>query len=110
MLETCAVSEGIEVVQEFKRLGKEENGKDRPILVMFKDVKYKDDLFKNLKNLGTAPEHLKMISVNHDMSKAQRETTKNLWTEAKKKQEEDPQHRYRVRGRLGYQKIVQLEI
>ena len=73
-------------------------------------MKYKNDLFSNLKNLKTAPAHLTVISVNHDMSKEQRETTKNLWTEAKKKQELNPHHRYRVRGRLGNQKIVQLDI
>ena len=110
LLSLCEVEGNISSVNEFKRLGKKAEGKIRPILVSFRNKEQKDQLFKNLKKLKDAPDNLSVISVNHDLNQEQREVTKNLWTEAKRKQEEDPLHRYRVRGPIGEQKIVKLSI
>ena len=66
-------------------------------------------LFKNLKNLKTAEEPLKSVSVSHDMSQEEREISKNLVAEAKLKEQTDPYHRYRVRGPSGNPRIAQLD-
>jgi len=111
LFETCQVQ-----VKDYiyKRLGSRETareeGKVRPILLTFKELTQKIDLFKNLKKLKNAPDHLKSISVNHDLTKVERDETKNLVTKAKEKETEDPLHRYRVRGPPGNQRIVRLPL
>ena len=109
LLLKCGVKEGMEAVQEFKRIGAKSEGRERPILLIFKELGQKITLFKNLRNLKTAEQSLKSISVSHDMSQEEREITKKLVIEAKKKEQADPEHRYRVRGPPGNQRIVQLD-
>ena len=109
LLRKCEVKEGIDAVQGFKRIGAKTEGRDRPLLITFKELGQKITLFKNLKNLKTAEEPLKSVSVSHDMSQEEREISKNLVAEAKLKEQADPYHRYRVRGPPGNQRIAQLD-
>ena len=94
----------------YKRIGSKTEGKARPILLTFQELEQKISLFKNLKNLKNAPAHIKAISVNHDMTVEERTATKNLVTRARELQAKDPQHRYRVRGPPGNQRIEQLPL
>ena len=78
-------------------------------MITFKELGQKITRFKNLKNLKTAEEPLKSVSVSHDMSQEEREISKNLVAEAKLKEQADPYHHYRVRGPPGNQRIAQLD-
>jgi Tfp pilus assembly protein PilO len=112
LLEHCKVEKSIDTVAEHRRIGAKTTDKDRPILVIFKDLDSKMQLFKNLKNLGNADtdECIKIISVSHDMSQAERDNSRDLVDKAKKKELADPEHRYRVRGPPGNLKIVRLPL
>ena len=110
LLTTCSVTEGLDAVEEYKRIGAKAVGKERPILLKFKDLEAKIRLYKNLRNLQNAEAHLKIISVDHDKTAEERQATKNLVAEAKKREEADPTHRYRVRGPPGNQRIAQLPL
>ena len=105
LLETCEVEDGMESVAEYKRLGAKSTNSDRPILLKFKELDSKVQLYKNIRNLAGEE-----ISVSHDMTQEEREVSKKLVAEARKKQEEDPEHRYRVRGTPGNLRIVQMPL
>ena len=82
------------------RLGKKkEDGTARPLLVRLDSSDTKKNLFTNLGKLKEN-ETYKDVSVNHDLTKKQREEYKKLVAEALKKEGEAPSEniRYRVRG------------
>lgn len=110
LLTVCKVD--TENVVEFKRLGAkpDDANKDRPILVIFKELENKITLFKNVSNLADAEKEVKAISVNHDMSKDERKDLKKKVDEAKGKEKDDPDHRYRVRGPPGNWRIVRMPL
>ena len=110
LLNTCSVTEGMDAVADYKRIGTKADGTDRPILLKFKELEAKVRMWKNLRNLSNAETHLKIISVNHDMSIEEREVTKNLVAEAKRREAANPGYRYRVRGPPGNQRIAQLPL
>ena len=92
-------------VNEFKHIGAKVEDKHRPILVIFKKIEDKITLFKNLKNLKNADDDIKNISVGHDMTKEEREVSKNLVEQAKEKRRENPECRFRVQGPPGKMKM-----
>ena len=108
LLKQCGVEAGESVVKEQKRLGAKEENRDRPILVVFKSLDHKKELYSNIRNLKDANDSLKSLSIDHDMSREEREVTKKLVAEAKKLELEDPTKRYRVRGPPGNQRVVGL--
>lgn len=109
LLAQCKVEKGMDAVQDFRRIGAKVDGRERPILLSFKELDQKIVLFKNLRNLKGAADNISGISVSHDMSQEERAVTKNLVAEAKQKELADPANRYRVRGPPGAQRIVRLD-
>ena len=49
-------------------------------------------------DIGNQPDQIPMVRVDHDMTKAQREFRKGMIQAAKKKSDNDPFFRYRIRG------------
>ena len=62
------------------RLGKKEEGTDRPILVEFQSRILKNYIMANLKKLGSADRKFKCLSVTHDITKKEREQCKFWWS------------------------------
>ena len=73
------------------RLGKKEEGTDRPILVEFQSRMLKNYIMENLKKLGSADRKFKCLSVTHDMTKKEREQCKFLVESAKLKEQQECQ-------------------
>ena len=72
---------------------------NRPLLVTFGNETVKKSLFTNASRLQYATGNLEGISLDHDMTPKEREETKKLKLEAKKKEEESVgKFLYRVRG------------
>lgn len=91
------------------RLGRFESGKTRPIIVEFRKNEDKVNLFQNLGMLREAPVELKKLSINHDMTKLQREKEKKLWEEAKEKEANSlGEYLFRVRGSPWSNRIRQI--
>lgn len=68
------------------RLGRRElNGKDRPLLVSFKDIDTKAAVMSNLTKLRGINKRLGSISITHDLSPRQREEVKKVLAEARTK-------------------------
>ncbi len=89
-----------EDIVSMKRLGKLNANNPRPLLVEFKDEEKKRALMKNLVNLSKAPEPMRRISVQHDLTRKQREEEKKMREQAKKMESEDEsgEYNYRIRG------------
>ena len=93
--------EDADIIQ-IKRLGKfDENKQDskRPMLVQVTEED-KKTLFLNLNKLRGAPDNLTGISVSHDMTPMQRDEDKEMYEEAKKRENEETSGDFifRVRG------------
>ena len=92
------------------RIGKKENDKNRPLKVCFCNEFDKRKFFANLYYLKNSEEKYRKVQVQHDLSKEERETIKNLGKEADEKnsQEKPKDFLYRVRGSPGAMKIVKV--
>ena len=76
-----------DAILKLTRLGKADKDKTRPLLVTFKDGTTKDLFMENLKQLkGTSYE---TISIQHDLTKAQRAEFQKLISEAKARLDEE---------------------
>ena len=87
---------------QIKRLGKFDENKQeskRPMLVQLTEED-KKTLFLNLNNLRGASNNLSGISISHDMTPLQREEDKEMFEEAKRREEEETSGDFifRVRG------------
>ena len=111
LAKVCKESIKKEDVVKIIRLGKRDANKPRPMLVEFKDEEKKTNIMKNLVNLGKAPEHLRRISVHHDLTKKQREDEKKMREEAKKLESEDKsgEYDYRIRGPPWARRIAKMK-
>ncbi len=100
-----------EDVVMIRRLGKRNGNRPRPLLVEFKDEEKKAALMQNLVNLSNAPDNLRKISVQHDLTKKQREEEKKMREEAKKMESEDEsgEYNYRIRGPPWDRRIVRMK-
>ena len=76
-----------QTVKNVTRLGKKDVDSDnpRPMRVIFEDEKAKGSLMANMKNLATAEDKFKQLSITHDMTKKERLQNKEKLAEAKKK-------------------------
>ena len=73
--------------------------KTRPLKVVMKDTNKKMELFKRLSNLRDAEDKYKCISIQHDLTKKEREEGTKLPEEARTKEINDEgKWLYRVRG------------
>ena len=95
-------------IEKLVRLGRKEPGKTRPLLIAFKDLESKKDLFRNVSELGkeTTPEELKSLALEHDMTIKEREEKKKLVEEAKRLNQENPEYRHIVKGAPWNREIV----
>lgn len=96
-------------IKRIFRLGKF-TGKDRPLLIEFKDGRTKNQIMESLSKLKNAEERFKTISICHDMTESERIQCRTLVKEAKDKQAADQSGEwlYRVRGVPGNMRIVKL--
>ena len=76
-----------QTVKNVTRLGKKDVDSDnpRPMRVIFVDEKAKGSLMANMKNLATAEDKLKQLSITHDMTKKERLQNREKPAEAKNK-------------------------
>jgi len=72
------VSMGTGDIEKMFRLGRREEGKVRPLLVRFSNVDKKASVMANVKELRTAPDRYKKISLAHDLTPRQREIVKDV--------------------------------
>jgi len=102
-------------VKRLLRLGKKsDDEKARPLLIEFTHRTLKNLVMNNLSNLKSAKDELKGISIAHDMTKQEREESKKLVEEAKKRQNEQDgqgsgENIFRVRGAPGQMRIVKMK-
>ena len=70
-----------------KQNGGQNNDKSAslPMRVIFEDEKAKGSLMANMKNLATAEDKLKQLSITHDMTKKERLQNREKPAEAKNK-------------------------
>ena len=106
-----------QTVKNVTRLGKKDVDSDnpRPMRVIFEDEKAKGSLMANMKNLATAEDKFKQLSITHDMTKKERLQNKEKLAEAKNKNEvleEDNQsvnYKYLVKGSPGDRRVVKVK-
>ena len=65
-------------IEKMFRLGRREQGKERPLLVRFTRVEKKHEVMGKLKELKTASERYRITSIAHDLTPRQREVVKEL--------------------------------
>jgi len=66
-------------VEQFYRLGRKEEGKERPLLVKFAREEKKQEVKKNLKELrGANKDRIRRVSIAHDLTWRQRERVKEV--------------------------------
>ena len=76
-------------IEKMFRLGRREEGKDRPLLVRFAGLDKKQEVLARVKDLKTSSERFKRISTSHDLTPRQRETVKVIRKNALDKLEEE---------------------
>lgn len=104
----CELDVSAEELGKVIRLGKKrEDGSFRPLLVQIKSLSRKRQIMRNLVKLR---EKRSDISVNHDMSKSEREHIRKLVVEADdlSKNEKSGEFVYRVRGPPWDKRIVKM--
>ena len=69
---------------KIRRLGKKEQGKNRPVQLTVKDAETKSKIIGNAKKLKNSASY-KEIGISHDLTKLQREEIKNLRGQAREK-------------------------
>src|SRR6218665_1267475 len=99
-------------IKKVFRLGKPSTeGKQRPLLIEFRDAAIKNRVLENLSKLRDADEQLRQISVTHDMTEGEREQCRELVKECRERQQNDVsgEWKYQVRGLPGDMRIVKLK-
>ena len=92
--EMCSRGLGVEVekkdVEQLYRLGRREEGRDRPLLVKFVSEEKKQEVMDNLKELReSGEERFRRVSVSHDLTWRQRERVKEVRKKALEELEEE---------------------
>jgi len=99
-------------IKKTGRLGKFNNEKrDRPLPVTPSSVESKLVLFKNIYRIRELTEYEK-VNVSNDLTNAEREREKQLWQEAKKKQQfkdKSGDFIYKVRGLPWARRVIMLK-
>ena len=82
------------------RIGRNNDGKKRPIKIRMSNLNDKELVMSNLSKLKTAPEIFKKISITDDYTAEEREAIKRKVEEARKKSIAEGQEKYiwKVRG------------
>ena len=94
--------------QDAIRLGKKVEEKDRPLLVTMVTEESKSNIFRNIGKMANTK--FKDVSINHDMTKMEREQNKKMVASAKEMESKDASGlwHYRVRGPPWDRKIIKL--
>ena len=91
------------------RLGKREDGKERPLLFDLKSSLLKNQMMKSLSKLRNIDEVFKKLPIAHDMTKVERMEVKKLVDEAKEREKKEGKYLFKVRGTPGNMRIVQIK-
>jgi len=97
---TLEVAVKSEDIVKITRLGNRASGTKRPMLVQFRSKTIKNEVMESLWKLKNADAKHRVLSINHDMTKKEREECKKLVALAKQKQVDEGQGEFifRVRG------------
>ncbi|ELU10063.1 hypothetical protein CAPTEDRAFT_193367 [Capitella teleta] len=79
-------------IEEVTRLGKKEEGRNRPLRIKVGDLEQKTKIMKNLKNLGNDKRPFSAVTVAHDLTIDQRHNQKALIAKANEKTESSLQN------------------
>ena len=97
----------VDIKSQFRIGRKDQDHKDRPLLIQFREKALKNRVMETLYKLRGAEDKFRNISVTHDFTKAERLECKSLVEEAKKKQQEEQgEYLWRVRGLPGQLKVI----
>ena len=77
----------------------------RPIKIVFENSEQKSEVITNARKLKDAPEKYKNLSLSYDMSREQREESKNLAAQAKELSKNSTQYIWKVRGLPGQMEL-----
>ncbi|KAI3382084.1 hypothetical protein SNEBB_008569 [Seison nebaliae] len=69
------------------RMGKKEEGRKRPLLVILKETKSKFEVLKNARNLRNANEELRMIGIMKDQTKKEMEESRKVRNELRQRRD-----------------------
>ena len=78
LLNLCKFIVDREVTCKSTSLGKKEEGKIRPVKIVFPDAIVKNYFMKNLNKLKNPPDHFKNLNIKHDLSVDERKNEKLL--------------------------------
>ena len=98
-------------ITHLERLGKFDpakckDEKYRPIKLRFTLKDQRDRMLKSLGRLKYAPDHIKKVSIRHDLNEVQRQEWYNKIKQAKERSEQSATHFYRVRGQPGHYNVI----
>lgn len=74
-----------ETIKNITRLGRKIEEKPRPIRLIYESESAKNQLMTNLSKLKGAEDKYKKLSFSHDLTKKERQMSKDKWIEAKEK-------------------------
>ena len=111
----CTEALGVKIESEditkMYRIGKKDDGKDRPLLVALSTMDRKMNVLQNMKKMKTAAAKYNGISVAHDLTPKQRQAVKKVLEEAKQIDENNGSQenwRYIVVGQTTRPKVLRL--
>ena len=106
--DVCKQSIQEEEIADIRRLGQPREGRTRPLRITLTSNKPKGMLFRNLQKLRESDYD---IRIDSDMTKAEREENKKLFSELKEREKEDKsgEYFYRIRGPPWERKIVKIK-
>ena len=93
-----------QTIKNVTRLGKKNVDSEIPMRVIFVDEKANGSLMTNMKNLATAEDKFKQLSITHDMTKKERLQNREKLAEAKNEKEvleennQSVKYKYLVKG------------
>ena len=106
----CKFIAGREVTCKSTCLGKKEEGKIRPVKIVFPDDIVKNSFMKNLNKLKNPPDQFINLSIKHDMTDGERKNERLLQGIANEKNtssnKDSKNFVFAVRGPLSDRKVV----
>ena len=108
----CDESLDREDIVEARRLGRKSEGSTRPLVIKLKDGLKKKAILKNASKISTlSDDSINTIRMNHDLTEKEREHSKQLFVEAKRREAQDNMggYKYKVRGPPWDMRIVRVK-
>jgi len=88
------------------RLGRSEEGRERPLLVKFSSEEKKMNIMSRVKELKMAPERFRRISIAHDLTPRQREIIKAVRRKALDELEREKEGKYEGASSMRNYRII----